>query len=207
MKKKALALIVGVFTVLCLCFGIVGCADGNNGGGDQTNKPNNELTGESKVLVTYFSWSSSGNTKTMAEYIAEFTDGELFRIQPQTPYTTNYNSVLDVAQQEKRENARPELFENITAEQIANYDVIFVGYPVWWYDAPMIIYSFLEANDYSSKKIVTFATSGGSGISDSSLRSAIDADFTSGLCISNFSAGASARERVENWVMQLGYHK
>lgn len=207
MKKKALALIVGVFTVLCLCFGIVGCADGNNGGGDQTNKPNDELTGESKVLVTYFSWSSSNNTKTMAEYIAEFTDGELFRIQPKTPYTTNYNNVLDVAQQEKRENARPELFENITAEQIANYDVIFVGYPVWWYDAPMIIYSFLEANDYSGKKIVTFATSGGSGISDSSLRSAIDADFTSGLCISNFSAGASARERVENWVMQLGYHK
>ena len=207
MKKKALALIVGVFTVLCLCFGIVGCADGNNGGGDQTNKPNDELTGESKVLVTYFSWSSSNNTKTMAEYIAEFTDGELFRIQPKTPYTTNYNNVLDVAQQEKRENARPELFENITAEQIANYDVIFVGYPVWWYDAPMIIYSFLEANDYSSKKIVTFATSGGSGISDSSLRSAIDADFTSGLCISNFSAGNSARERVENWVTQLGYHK
>ena len=206
MKKKALALIVGVFTVLCLCFGIVGCTDGNDGG-DQTNKPNDELTGESKVLVTYFSWSSSNNTKTMAEYIAEFTDGELFRIQPKTPYTTNYNNVLDVAQQEKRENARPELFENITAEQIANYDVIFVGYPVWWYDAPMIIYSFLEANDYSGKKIVTFATSGGSGISDSSLRSAIDADFTSGLCISNFSAGASARERVENWVMQLGYHK
>ena len=205
MKKIRPFIVALLGVIMSLTF--AACADGNNGGGNQTNKPNDELTGENNVLVTYFSWSSSGNTKTMAEYIAEFTDGELFRIQPQTPYTTNYNRVLDVAQQEKRENARPELFENITSEQIANYDVIFVGYPVWWYDAPMIIYSFLEANDYSGKKVVTFATSGGSGISDGNLRSTIDADFTSGLCISNFSAGDSARERVENWVTQLGYHK
>ncbi len=204
MKKFRFILVALLGVIMALSF--AACTDGN-GGGDQTNKPNDELTGESNVLVTYFSWSASNNTKTMAEYIAEFTDGELFRIQPKTPYTTNYNDVLDVAQQEKSDNARPELFENITAEQIANYDVIFVGYPVWWYDAPMIIYSFLEANDYSDVKIVTFATSGGSGISDGNLRSAIDADFTSGLCISNFSAGNSARERVENWVTQLGYHK
>lgn len=204
MKKFRFLLVALLGVIMALTF--AACTDGN-GGGDQTNTPNDELTGESNVLVTYFSWSASNNTKTMAEYIAEFTDGELFRIQPKTPYTTNYNDVLDVAQQEKSDNARPELFENITAEQIANYDVIFVGYPVWWYDAPMIIYSFLEANDYSGVKVVTFATSGGSGISDGNLRSAIDADFTSGLCISNFSAGNSARERVENWVTQLGYHK
>ena len=107
MKKFRPFIVALLGVIMALTF--AACADGNNGG-DQTNKPNDELTGENKVLVTYFSWSSSGNTKTMAEYIAEFTDGELFRIQPQTPYTTNYNSVLDVAQQEKRENARPELF-------------------------------------------------------------------------------------------------
>ena len=203
MKKFRLLLIAILSVITALTF----AACGGNDGGDQTNKPNDELTGESNVLVTYFSWSSSNNTKTMAEYIAEYTGGEIFRIQPKTPYTSNYNDVLDVAQKEKNENARPELFENITAEQIENYDVIFVGYPVWWYDAPMIIYSFLEANDYSGKKIVTFATSGGSGISDSNLRSKIDADFTSGLCISSFSAGNSSRTRVENWITELGYHK
>ena len=203
MKKFRLLLIAILSVITALTF----AACGGNDGGDQTNKPNDELTGESNVLVTYFSWSSSNNTKTMAEYIAEYTGGEIFRIQPKTPYTSNYNDVLDVAQKEKNENARPELFENITAEQIENYDVIFVGYPVWWYDAPMIIYSFLEANDYSGKKIVTFATSGGSGISDSNLRSKINADFTSGICISSFSAGNSSRTRVENWITELGYHK
>lgn len=203
MKKIRLLLIAILSVITALTF----AACGGNDGGDQTNKPNAELTGESNVLVTYFSWSSSNNTKTMAEYIAEYTGGEIFRIQPKTPYTSNYNDVLDVAQKEKNEYARPELFENITAEQIENYDVIFVGYPVWWSDAPMIIYSFLEANDYSGKKIVTFATSGGSGISDSNLRSKINADFTSGICISSFSAGSSSRTRVENWITELGYHK
>ncbi len=200
--KPFLVAVLGVITALSFA----ACTD-ETGGGDQTAKPNDPLVGESKALVTYFSWSSANNTKTMAEYIAEYTDGELFRIQPKTPYTSNYNQVLNVAQTEKNENARPELYENITAEQISNYDVIFVGYPVWWYDAPMIIYSFLEANDYSGKKVVTFATSGGSGISDSTLRSKIDADFTSGLCIPNFSAGDSAKTRVENWITELGYHK
>lgn len=182
-------------------------ACGGNSGGDQTNRPNDPLTGESNVLVAYFSWSSSNNTQTMAGYVAEATGGELFRIQPETPYTTNYNEVLDIAQNERNQNARPALYENVTAEQLAEYDVIFVGYPVWWYDAPMIIYSFLEANDYSDKTVVTFATSGGSGISDSNLRNTIDANFISGLCISNFSAGDSARTRVENWITELGYHK
>lgn len=202
--KKFRFLFIALLGVI-LALSLAAC--GGNDGGDQTNKPNDALTGESNVLVTYFSWSASNNTKTMAEYIQEYTGGEIFRIQPKTPYTSNYNDVLDVAQQEKNSKARPELFENITQEQIDGYDVIFVGYPVWWYDAPMIIYSFLEANDYSGKKVVTFATSGGSGISDSGLKNAIDADFTSGLCISGFSAGNSARTRVENWVTELGYHK
>lgn len=202
MKKLKSILLFLVMAIVAMSF--AACTDGN--GGDQTNTPNDELTGESKVLVTYFSWSSSNNTKTMAEYIQEYTGGEIFRIQPKTPYTTNYNEVLDVAQAEKNSNARPELFENITQEQVDGYDVIFVGYPVWWYDAPMIIYSFLEANDYSDKKVVTFATSGGSGISDSNLRSKIDADFTSGLCISNISSSGS-RGRIENWITELGYHK
>lgn len=202
MKKLKLFLLMAVMAIVALSF--VACT--KDSGGDQTVKPNDALTGESNVLVTYFSWSSSNNTKTMAEYIAEYTGGEIFRIQPKTPYTSNYNEALDVAQTEKSNKVRPELFENITQEQIDGYDVIFVGYPVWWSDAPMIIYSFLEANDYSDKTVVTFATSGGSGLSDSNLKSTIDANFTSGLCITDISS-SSSKTRVENWITELGYHK
>lgn len=202
MKKIKLFLLMMVMVIAALSF--VACT--KDSGGDQMVKPNDALTGESNVLVTYFSWSSSNNTKTMAEYIAEYTGGEIFRIQPKTSYTSNYNVVSDVAQTEKSNKARPELFENITQEQIDGYDVIFVGYPVWWSDAPMIIYSFLEANDYLDKTVVTFATSGGSGLSDSNLKSTIDANFTSGLCISDISS-SSSKTRVENWITELGYHK
>lgn len=203
---KRLKTFFALLIVLALSISLIACGTDSNGG-DQTNTPNGELSGESNILVTYFSWSSSNNTKTMAEYIAEYTGGDIFRIQPKTPYTSDYNDVVDIAQKERGNNARPELFENITAEQLENYDVIFVGYPVWWYDAPMIIYSFLEANNYSDKTVVTFATSGGSGISDSNLRSTIDAGFTSGLCIPHFSAGNSSKTLVENWITELGYHK
>lgn len=202
--KKLRILAAAILSLISVCV-IAGC--GGTEGGDQTNTPNDPLTGESNVLVAYFSWSSSNNTQTMAGYVAEATGGEIFHIQPETPYTSDYNEVIEVAQAEKTQNARPALYENVTEEQLAEYDVIFVGYPVWWYDAPMIIYSFLEANDYSDKTVVTFATSGGSGISDSNLRAAINANFISGLCIANFSAGDSAKNRVDNWVTELGYHQ
>lgn len=203
--KKLKMLLTGVLAIVCV-LAFAACTNNGTGGGDQNTEPNAPLTGESNVLVTYFSWSGAHNTQTMAEYIAEYTDGELFRIYPETPYTTNYNDVIDIAREEQNSNARPALAEDITDEQLAGYDVIFVGYPVWWYDAPMIIYTFLEAHDFSDKTVITFATSGGSGISDSDLRSAIDANFISGLCLSNFSDDSRSRERVENWITELGYH-
>lgn len=105
MKKLKLFLLMAVMAIVALSF--VACT--KDSGGDQTVKSNDALTGESNVLVTYFSWSSSNNTKTMAEYIAEYTGGEIFRIQPKTPYTSNYNEALDVAQTEKSNKVRPEL--------------------------------------------------------------------------------------------------
>ena len=171
-------------------------------------KSNETLTGESRILVAYFSWSSSHNTETMAEYVAGATGGELFRLIPETPYTTDYDAVIDQAQKEKNEGARPKLSEDLSAEQWANYDVIFIGYPIWWHDAPMIIYSFLEAHDFSGKTIIPFATSGGSGLNEEEkFRSITSAEVRDGLCISNFSAGSSAEKRVDEWVTSLGYHK
>ena len=77
------------------------------------------------------------------------TGGDLFEIEPATPYTDDYDTLLDVAQQEQADNARPELAAQV--ENWDSYDVVFVGYPDWWSDAPMLIYSFLEAYDWEGK--------------------------------------------------------
>lgn len=111
------------------------------------------------TLVAYFSWS--GNTKQLAGIIQQETGGTLFEITPTQPYTEDYDTLLDQAQQEQQDNARPAL-----ATQVENweaYDVVFVGYPDWWSDAPMLIYSFLESYDWTGKTLIPFCTSGGSG--------------------------------------------
>ena len=206
---KRLKVLLSAILSFVFALPLAACSDGgdkNGASGDVT--PNAPLTGESKVLVTYFSWSSSHNTQTMAEYVAEFTGGELFRIIPETAYTTNYNEVINKAQEEKNANARPAMKEDISVGKFADYDVIFVGYPIWWYDAPMIIYTFLESHDFSGKTIVPFATSGGSDLNEESkFRSITGAEVKDGLCIPSFSAGNSSKTRVENWVIGLGYHK
>ena len=102
-----------------------------------------ETTGDSNTLVAYFSWS--GNTEAMANLIAEQTGGTLFEIALATPYTDDYDALLDVAQQEQAEDARPALAASV--ENWDSYDVVFVGYPDWWSDALMVIYSFLESYD------------------------------------------------------------
>lgn len=91
---------------------------------EESTEPTEEAGG---TLVAYFSWS--GNTEQMAQIIAEQTDGDLFEIEPATPYTDDYNELLDIAQQEQAEDARPELANQV--ENWDSYDVIFVGYPNW----------------------------------------------------------------------------
>ncbi len=110
----------------------------------------------SKKLVTYF--SASGVTKAVAERLAQALNADIYEIKPQTPYTkadldwTNKTSRSTVEMQNK--SFRPPL---------AEYDTVFVGFPIWWYVAPTIINSFLESYNFSGKKVVLFATSGGSG--------------------------------------------
>ncbi len=118
-----------------------------------------------KTLVSYFSYS--GDTKRAAEAIANAIGADIHRIVPQTPYSGNYNNCVTVAQEEKRKNARPAIKDNLTQEQLDGYDKIFIGYPIWWYDGPMIIYTFVESLDFKGKTIIPFALSGGSGISGS----------------------------------------
>jgi len=110
-----------------------------------------------KMLVTYFSWSN--NTKALAEEIQRQTGADIYRIEPREAYTTDYNTLAySIANAEKDAGARPALMD--TLQTMQDYDIVFVGCPVWWYDAPMIIHSFLECKDYDfkGKTIVPFCT-------------------------------------------------
>lgn len=95
---------------------------------------------DGKALVAVFSWS--GNTLQVAERIRERTESDLFRIEPATPYTTDYDEVLEVAQAEQRSGDIPAIAS--TVADWDSYDVVYLGYPVWWYEAPQIIKSFVS---------------------------------------------------------------
>lgn len=117
---------------------------------------------DKKVLVAYF--SATGTTKRVAENLAQATNGDLYEIKPLKPYTgadldwTNKQSRSSVEME--NHNSRPEIVDDNFS--VANYDTIFLGFPIWWYIAPTIVNTFLEKHDFSNKTIVLFATSGGS---------------------------------------------
>lgn len=111
----------------------------------------------SRILVTYFSWG--GSTKALAEEIQRQTHADIYRIEPLVPYTTDYNTLAyQISNREKEENARPALKDTLST--LNGYDIIFVGCPVWWFDAPMIIHSFLECKsyDFKGKTVIPFCT-------------------------------------------------
>lgn len=117
----------------------------------------------SKKLVAYF--SASGTTANAAKGLAKAAGADLYEIKPEAPYTKadlNWMNKQSRSSVEMRDKSSRPALENNRAN-IADYDTIFVGFPIWWYVAPTIINSFLEAYDFNGKKIVLFATSGGSG--------------------------------------------
>lgn len=156
-------------------------------------------------LVVYFSWS--GNTKNVAEAIQAQTDSDIFEIVPTVPYSDDYDTVVNFAQEEQRNNARPAISENI--ENIEQYDIIYVGFPNWWGDMPMILYTFFDTYDLSGKTVALFCTSGGSGLSNTvnevkSLEP--DATVTEGLHIGSGSASAPDA-LVTEWLNRIGVAK
>ena len=156
----------------------------------------------SSVLIAYFSWS--GNTEQVARIIQQETGGDLFEIAPATPYTDDYNELLDIAQQEQSDNARPELASLV--ENWEQYDTIFIGYPNWWNDAPMAVYTFLESYDWDGKTLIPFNTSasGGFGRSLSGLvESASGASILEGLSFTERTLG-DAQSEVAAWLDGLG---
>lgn len=155
----------------------------------------------SKALVAYF--SASGVTKDVSRKLAEKIEAPLFEIQPEQSYTradlnwndTNSRSSLEM----KDPNCRPSIKNKV--ENMDQYDVIFIGFPIWWYREPSIIDTFMESYDFSGKTIVPFATSGGSGMGKSSQnlqRLAPDANVKEGK---RFGSRVSGTE-LSNWAAQ-----
>ena len=162
------------------------------------NKGEKNMQTENKPLVVYF--SATGTTAKAARTIAEVTGGTLYEIVPQRAYTSDD---LDWNDKQSRSSvemnnpqARPALKD--TKADVAAYDVIFIGYPIWWDQAPRIINTFIESHDLKGKTLVPFATSGGSGISNSvkELRKAYpDLEWQDGRLLNR-----ANRNTVQNWV-------
>lgn len=170
--KRFIALIL---SVIFIC-GLTACGNSTKESSDTDNKDtekkqieeeNTNKETEVKTAVIYF--SGSGNTKAVAELIAHETGAEIYEIVPAQKYTDkdlNYNDDNCRANIEMNDkSARPEIKNDLSS--IKEYDVIYLGYPIWWGTAPRIIQTFLESYDISKAKIYTFCTSGGSGIEKS----------------------------------------
>ncbi|MFC2315820.1 MAG: flavodoxin [Selenomonas massiliensis] len=170
-----------------------------------------------RVLVAYFSradentgvgWIEKGNTRILAEMIAERTHGGLFEIRAVQEYPKEYRPATEVAKQEKEENARPEIVGELP--DLSKYDVVFLGYPIWWSDMPMPVYTFLDRENFVGKIILPFCTHEGSGLSDTqrSIADVTKADVREGFALQGHIAQKSpeeARTALYEWMSKQGY--
>ncbi len=157
----------------------------------------------SKILVAYF--SCTNNTENIAKYIAEITGGTLYEITPAVPYTSadlNYNTDCRANREQNDPAARPEISGSV--ENMDEYDVVYLGYPIWWGQAPKIIYTFLESYDFAGKTIIPFCTSGSSQIGSSADNLHSCATSATWLDGNRFS-GSAAKSTVESWINGLDY--
>lgn len=228
MVKRNAKTIVALFMVFILAAAMVGCA-GSNGGTDSNSdarfssqsegnleeeKTSADTSGSNekskaedsvesgKILVAYF--SHSGNTKKIAEEIQSKTGADIFEIKTVNAYSDDYNTVLDEAKAELNDEARPELSEKV--EDMAQYQTVIIGYPIWWGDMPMAVYSFLDEYDLSGKTVLPFCTHGGSGLcqTDKNIQSEEkDAKVTDGLAISDSSLD-DADGDIDLWLKNNG---
>ena len=164
--------------------------------------PDPDTAESGRVLIAYF--SATNNTGGVANHIKAILGGsaDLYEIVPETPYTSadlNYNTDCRANQEQNDDAARPAISGSV--ENMGDYDVIFLGYPIWWGKAPKIIHTFLESYDFTGKTIVPFCTSASSGYNDSTITPLAEgARWVTG---SRFSAGTSQDAMVE-WVNSLG---
>lgn len=195
MKKILMMMVAVLALVLTAC--------GNKAAKNQSAETdgNADSVKNSKVLVAYF--SASGVTAGVAKQLAEVTGGELYQIQPEQPYTE-----ADLDWRDKQSRSTLEMLDKTSRPAIINkldsislYDVIYVGFPIWWGTAPTIVNTFMESYDFSGKTVTLFATSGGSGIEQA------NKDFSEVYPNVNWKEGkllnSPSRQDLEEWVKGL----
>lgn len=175
----------------------------NNEEENEENNTNIAKKDMGKVLVVYYSWS--GNTKTVANFIHNEVGGDIIELEPKKAYTENMNELSGIALKEKNENSRPELKTKI--DNIDDYDTIFLGYPNWWSDMPMLMYTFLDEYDLSGKTIAPFVTHGESGLSGTPSKiqkEEPNSKVTEGLAIQHDNI-ENSEPAVKEWISKIGF--
>ncbi len=196
----------------------------NGEAAEATETPDSVSEEQSKILVAYFSWADnavlaedvdavsspsvipSGNVQQLAGWVQEETGADVFSIRVTDPYPSDWDECLERANQERGDNARPELVENI--EDLSQYDTIFLGYPNWWYGVPMALLTFLESNDFSGKQVFLFCSHGTGGLANSVeiISEAIpDAEISDNIFDCYEEEASSSEESIRQWVQELGY--
>ena len=204
--KKQFKLLSIILVAAIMTAALAGCAERNRA--PQVDEQ--DLTKETSVLVVYFTWS--GHLDSMAHWIADETGGDILRVLAKNEYPESYDDTADRAKKEKDDGVRPEITVSLTAEQMAKYDTVFIGFPVWWYDLPMPMWTFLESVDLSGKTVNIFfshegTSDGGSALSTiETLAKGATVKSDDALSIRG-SKVASAENDVRNWVKGLGYSK
>ena len=180
--------------------------------------------GFGNVLIAYFSWADNvvldddvdavatprvvapGNAQQLAGWIQERTGGDLFSIRVSDPYPSDWDACLERANEERGEDARPELVE--FPEDMENYDVVFLGYPNWWYGVPMALLTFLENSDLSGKQVYLFCSHGTGGLArsvDIITEALPDAEISDSVFDCYEEEASGSREEIESWLAELGY--
>lgn len=215
--------LIAIIIMLVMCMSLVACGENKKSAEKSTSDAGNSSLTEStvlekesatggqsektestkaKVLVVYF--SATGTTKGVAERIADGLNADLYEIVPQQPYTDadlNYNDKNSRSTVEMNDpKARPAISGSV--ENMNQYDIVFLGYPIWWYDAPRIMSTFVESYNFSGKTIVPFCTSGSSSIGSSA--SNLE-KLTSGATWMNGKriSGSESKDTIMQWVNSL----
>lgn len=187
---KRIILVISALASLCF----ISCAQGKKNENDYNNK--------NMVLVAYF--SATGTTEGVAKKIAAATDGDILEIKPEVGYSSDDLDWTDNSSRSSRESANRQSRPGIVLEtnDVSSYEVIFLGYPVWWDEAPRVINTFIETFGLEGKKVIPFATSGGSGIANSVnvlRKSYPSVNWQSGKLLNRASSAS-----VKEWTESLG---
>lgn len=226
MMKKLFYMLLAIFAIAV----IAGCGSNKASLGTPSQSTPTSINTSSKSLVVYFSMPETnnptnmtrdednsvvikdnkvlGNTEYMAQVIANTTNSDMFRLVPVNPDPTDHQTLVAQAKEEQNQTARPEYKEPVP--NVADYDTIFIGYPNWWGDMPMIMYTFLENNNLAGKTIIPFGTHGGSGFSNTIntiQRLQPNASVVQDGLMMSRNDIQNGESTIINWLQRLGYDK